>query len=186
MVLGKTRSLNRRHGRRSQKLPQCCDSRILSHSAPSAATTTTTTATVAAKMPPSFSKPDTDENFNFKKLNLCFNKYRKARNRYIRCYVRWRDNRRANVTNIRLLIIALEQTRHDCNITSLSGALGGFVGGVLTGVGIITMPFSRKYAQWVFVKVRLHWTKTNAILRFIYTGQKRTRFLFFDICRCSM
>ena len=85
---------------------------------------------------------------NFDKLNLSLRKYTKARNRYKKCYTKWRDNRRANIVNIRLLIIGLEQTKHKTNIAGLTSGVGGVVGGVLTGVGLITMPFSRKYFLW--------------------------------------
>ena len=85
---------------------------------------------------------------NFDKLNLSLTKYTKARNRYKKCYTKWRDNRRANIVNIRLLIIGLEQTKHKTNIAGLTSGVGGVVGGVLTGVGLITMPFSRKYFLW--------------------------------------
>ena len=85
------------------------------------------------------------ESNSFQKLNLSLKKYTKCRNKYKRSYVKWRDNQRANITNIQLLIIGLESTKHKCNIMSLSSGVGGVVGGVLTGVGLITMPFSCKY-----------------------------------------
>ncbi len=40
------------------------------------------------------------------------------------------------------LIEALEETRNKCNIASLSGGCAGLVGGLLTGAGLISLPFT--------------------------------------------
>ena len=64
-----------------------------------------------------------------------------SRKQYQKCFIKWRDNRKANVDKIRLLINHLEKTKHNCNIVSLGSAVTGVVGGIVNGIGLITIPF---------------------------------------------
>ncbi len=44
-----------------------------------------------------------------------------SRRRYKHAYMRWHDNRWCNIDSLILITEALEKTRNDCNIASLSG-----------------------------------------------------------------
>ena len=75
---------------------------------------------------------------------LALRKFNNLRNRYKAAYLKWRDNRWMNIAGIEPMIESLEETRNNCNIASLSGGCAGLVGGILTGAGLITIPFTGK------------------------------------------
>ena len=82
-------------------------------------------------------------------VNDTLENYAERRRQYKECFINWRDNRKTNIDKIRLLIKGLEETKHTCNIVGLSSAVTGVVGGIVTGIGLITIPFSRKYGKIV-------------------------------------
>ena len=86
---------------------------------------------------------------SFHNVNVALEKYTACRNKYRECFIKWRKNRQANIHKIRLLIMGLEKTKNDCNITNLSSAVTGEVGGIITGIGLITIPLSCKYTNTV-------------------------------------
>lgn len=117
-------------------------------------------------MPAAYSRP---QSARFEDTCASIRKYAKSRNKYKRCFVKWRDHRRRNVNNLRLLVTDLEETKHNCNITGLSSSVGGIVGGVLTGVSLILLPFSRKYT-YTFVE------KLYSLSRKARTSRPRHKF----------
>ena len=79
-----------------------------------------------------------------KKFNLPLRRSIQAENRYIWGLAKWRDTRKANIKHISKIITALEDSKHNSNITSLTGAVGGVAGGIVLGAGFIALPFTCK------------------------------------------
>ena len=82
---------------------------------------------------------------NSKKFNIPLKRSIQVENRYIWGLAKWRDNRKKNIKHTSEIITTLEDSKHNSHITGVSSGVGGVVGGILTAVGLITLPFTCRF-----------------------------------------